>query len=133
MSTPIQVFSDLDETKRFLNIPLSNTTVDAKIGVSQNMADNYANTQIDLHELIPLATIPPTLVSYGSALAAAYYNYWQAPDKTKLTADVKLWEGKVQDYILATYAKKNPNGLAGGETFGVTAAMTGNTRSIGTS
>jgi len=133
MSTPTLQFSDLTETKRFLNIPPSNTTADAKIGVSQNMADNYANTQIDLHELIPLATIPPTLVSYGSALAAAYYNYWQAPDKTKLASDVKLWEGKVQDYILATYARKNPNGLAGGETFGVTAAMTGNTTSIGTS
>jgi len=132
MSAPAQVFSNLTETKRFLNIPPSNTTAEAKIDVSRNMADNYANTQIDLHELIPLAVIPPTLVSYGSALAAAYYNYWQAPDKTKLTADVKLWEGKVQDYILATYAKKNPNGLAGGNTFGVTADMTGNISSVST-
>jgi len=132
-SAPTQVFSDLTETKRFLNIPPSNTTAEAKIDVSRNMADNYANTQINLHELVPLASVPPTLVSYGSALAASYYNYWQAPDKTKLTTDVKLWEGKVQDYILATYAKKNPNGLAGGEVFGVTASMTGNTRSIGTS
>jgi len=131
-STPAQVYSNLTETKRFLNISPSSTTAEAKIDVSRNMADNYANTQIDLHELIPLASIPPTLVSYGSALAAAYYNYWQAPDKTKLTADVKLWEGKVQDYILATYAKKNPNGLAGGKTFGVTAAMTGNRRFVGT-
>jgi len=46
-----------------------------------------------------------------------------------MPTDVKLWEGKVQDYILATYAKKNPNGLSGGKTFGVTASMTGNTRS----
>jgi len=128
MSTPAQTFSDLTETKRFLNITPTETDQDAKIDVSRNMADNYANTQINLHELIPLASVPPTLVSYGSALAAAYYNYWQAPDKTKLTTDVKLWEGKVQDYILATYAKKNPNGLAGGKTFGVTASMTGNTR-----
>ena len=131
MSTPTQTFSSLDETKRFLNIPISNTTADAKINVSRNMADNYANTQINLHELIPLSSVPPTLVSYGSALAAAYYNYWQAPDKTKLVQDVKLWEGKVQDYILATYAKKNPNGLSGGTTFGVTASMTGNTTGTG--
>jgi len=131
MSAPAQVFSDLTETKRLLNIPPSNTTAEAKIDVSRNMADNYANTQINLHELIPLASVPSTLVSYGSALAAAYYNYWQAPDKTKLTADVKLWEGKVQDYILATYAKKNTNGLAGGKTFGVTASMTGNLTSTG--
>jgi len=127
-SVPAQTFSDLTETKRFLNIPPSNINSDAKIDVSRNMADNYANTQINLHELVPLASVPPVLVSYGSALAAAYYNYWQSPDKTKLTSDVKLWEGKVQDYILATYAKKNPSGLAGGKVFGVTAAMTGNTR-----
>ena len=133
MSAPNQEFSDLTETKRFLNIPPSNTTAEAKINVSRNMSDNYANTQINLHELIPLSPIPPVLVSYGSALAAAYYNYWQAPDKTKLTSDIKLWEGKVQDYILANYGKKNPNGLAGGKTFGVTAPMTGNLRSTGTS
>ena len=131
-STPAQVFSNLTETKRFLNIPPSNTTAEAKIDASRNMADNYANTQINLHELIPLASVPSTLVSYGSALAASYYNYWQAPDKTKLTTDVKLWEGKVQDYILTTYAKKNPNGLAGGKTFGVTADMTGNIRTTDT-
>jgi len=133
LSTPSQEFSSLIETKRFLNITPLNTTTDAKINVSRNMADNHANTQINLHELIPLVAVPPVLVSYGSALAAAYYNYWQSPDKTKLTVDVKLWEGKVQDYILATYAKKNPTGLAGGNTFGVTASMTGNSGSVGAS
>ena len=128
MSTPTQVFSDLTETKRFLNLPPSNTTADAKIGVSRNMADNYCNTQIDLHELIPLPTVPPSLVSLASALAAAYYNYFQSPDKTDLGKDVKLWEKNVLDYILAKYARKNPNGLSGGVPFGVTSSMTGNTR-----
>ncbi len=128
MSTPIQVFSDLTETKRFLNIPPSNTTAEAKINVSRNMADNYANNQITLHELVPLATIPPVLVSLGSALAAAYYNYWQSPDKSDLVKDVRLWEKEVQDYIMANYAKKNPSGLAGGNVFGVISAMTGNNR-----
>ncbi len=125
-SVPTQQFSDINEIKRFLNIPILVITSNGKIGASQNMADNYANTQIDLHELIPLGVIPPVLVSYSSALAAAYYNYWQSPDKTKLTDDVKIWEGKVQDYILATYAKKNPTGLSGGKAFGVTAGITGN-------
>jgi len=132
MSTPTQQFSDLTETKRFLNIPPSNTTADAKIDVSRNMADNYANTQIDLHELIPLSPVPPALVSLGSALAAAYYNYFQSPEKTDLGKDVRQWEKSVLDYILAKYARKNPNGLAGGKTFGVTTAMTGNTTSVGT-
>ena len=126
MSTPTQEFSNLTETKRFLNIPPSNTTADAKINVSRNMADNYCNIQINLHELIPLSPIPPSLVSLASALAAAYYNYFQSPDKTNLGKDVKHWEGNVQDYILANYAKKNPTGLQGGNAFGVTSAMTGN-------
>ena len=126
MSTPLQEFSNLTETKRFLNIPPSNTTADAKINVSRNMADNYANTQITLHELVPLTAIPPILVSLGSALAAAYYNYWQSPDKSDLAKDVRLWEKEVQDYIMANYARKNPTGLSGGVPFGVTSAMTGN-------
>lgn len=126
MSAPDQVFSSLDETKRFLNIPISNVTSDLKITASQNMADNYANTQINLHELIPLSAIPPALVSLGSALAAAYYNYWQSPDKTNLSKDVKLWEGEIQDYIMVNYSKRNPTGLAGGKVFGVTAPITGN-------
>jgi len=128
MSTPLQQFSNLDTTKKFLNIPPSNTTSDAKIGVSMDMADNYSNTQINLHKMIPLGTIPPSLVSLSSALAAAYYNYFQSPDKTDLAKDVKLWSTQVQDYIMANYSKKNPTGLAGGNVFGVTAGITGNTR-----
>ena len=131
MSTPTQAFSDLTETKRFLNIPPSNTNSDTKIAVSQNMSDNYADTQINLHDLIPLATVPPSLVSLASALAAGYFNYWQSPEKTDLLKDVKHWETEVLNYILAVYAKKNPNGLAGGKVFGKTAAMTGNTTGPG--
>jgi len=125
-SSPTQTFSNQTETKRFLNIPPSNNTANAKIDVSRNMSDNYCNIQINLHELIPLGTVPPSLVSLASALAAAYYNYFQSPDKTNLGKDVKLWEKNVQDYILANYAKKNPTGLQGGNAFGVTSAMTGN-------
>jgi hypothetical protein len=31
----------------------------------------------------------------------------------------------LQDYIMATYGRKNPGGLSGAETFGVTSAITG--------
>ncbi len=125
-STPDQIFSDQDEVKRFLNIPISNTTAEAKIDVARNMADNYVNTQINLHEVIPIDPSPPALTSLASALAAAQYNYFQSPEKTDMQKDVQAWEGRIQDYILATYAKKNPTGLTGGNAFGVTAAMTGN-------
>jgi len=128
-STPTQVFSDLTETKRFLNITPSETDQDAKIDVSRNMADNYINTQINLHDVIPISPSPPALTSLASALAAAQYNYFQSPEKTDVLKDVHAWEIRVQDFILATFAKKNPNGLAGGVTFGATSAMTGNTSS----
>lgn len=125
-STPTQVFSNLTETKRFLNIPPSVVSSDAKIDVARNMADNYINTQINLHETIPISPSPPALTSLASALAAAQYNYFQSPDKTEVLKDVRAWEKRIQDYILATFAKKNPTGLTGGKAFGVTSAMTGN-------
>lgn len=126
MSAPIEQFSSLDETKRFLNIPISVTSSDAKILVARNMADNYIVTQIQLHDTIPFTASPPALVSLASALAASQYNYFQSPEKTDMLKDVKAWEARIQDYILAHYAKKNPTGLTGGTAFGVTSSMTGN-------
>lgn len=127
MSSPPQDFADLTQTKRFLNITPSETDQDDKIGVSIDLADNYIATQINLHETIPLPTpVPNALVSLGSALAAAQYNYFQSPEKTDLLKDVKSWQSRIQEYLLATYAKKNPTGLTGGNAFGVTASMTGN-------
>lgn len=131
MSTPTQAFSNLTEVKRFLNITPSDSNSNTKIATFQNVADNYVDTQINLHDLIPLATVPPSLVSLASTLAAAYFNYWQAPVKGDLLKDVKQWEKEVLDFILATFAKKNPNGLAGGKVFGKTASMTGNTTGPG--
>ncbi len=126
-SAPTQVFSDLTETKRFLNITPSETDQDDKIDVSRNLADNYINTQINLHDVVPISPSPPALTSLASALAAAQYNYFQSPEKTDVLKDIKSWEGRVQDFILATFAKKNPTGLTGGTAFGVTSGMTGNT------
>jgi len=31
----------------------------------------------------------------------------------------------MQDYVLVTYGRKNPSGLSGANTFGVTSAITG--------
>jgi len=128
-STPTQVFSSLDETKRFLNIPLSNTDSDSKIDVFRNKADNYINAQIDIHETIPITDPDPSLTSLSSSMAAVEFNYYQSPEKTDLREDVKDLREQIQAYLLAKYGRKNENLLAGGDTFGVTSAMTGNTTS----
>lgn len=127
-STPIQTHADLVETKGFLNIPNSATDSDARVTTAMHMADNYLNNQIQLHEIVPIISPDPELVSLASALAAAQYNYFQSPQKTDLMKDIKSWETRVQDHILANYAKKNPTGLAGGKTFGKTAAITGRSK-----
>jgi hypothetical protein len=124
-SLPIQTHADLDETKGFLNIPLSDNTSNVRITNATHMADNYINNQIQLHELIPIVSPDPELTSMASAHAAAIFNYFQSPDKTNLMTDINGWKKSVQEHILANYGKKNPTGLAGGQTFGKTSAMTG--------
>ena len=128
-STPTQSYSTLDETKRFLNIPLSNTGSDDKIDVFRNKADNYINAQIDIHETVPIGSPDPSLTSLASSMAAVEFNYYQSPEKTDLREDVKDLREQIQAYLLAKYGRKNENLLAGGDTFGVTASMTGNTTS----
>jgi len=126
-STPDQTYSTLDETKRFLNIPVSNTDSDDKIDVFRNKADNYINAQIDIHETVPITDPDPSLTSLASSLAAVEFNYYQSPEKTNLREDVKDLRDQIQAYLLAKYGRKNENLLAGGDTFGVISAMTGNT------
>jgi len=62
-------------------------------------------------------------------MAAVEFNYYQSPEKTDLREDVKDLREQIQGYLLAKYGRKNENLLAGGDTFGVTSAMTGNTTS----
>ena len=119
-SDPNQVFSDLTETKRFLNITPSETDQEAKINVSRNMADNYINTQINLHAITPISNPDPEIVSMANSCTAAIYNYWQTPVKDRNLAGIDEWKKAIQEHILAVYGRKNPNLLAGGTTFGTT-------------
>ena len=125
MSTPNQVFSTLNETKDFLNIARSNSDSDNKINTSRNAADNYVVNQIRLHASIPITPADPELSSLASQLAASYFNQFQNPMKTEMMELVRQTKQSVQDYIMETYGRKNPNGLAGDETFGLTGAITG--------
>jgi len=113
-------YADLMETKKRLNIPDSITASDEKIMSMGREADNYVNTQINLHALTPISNPDPEIVSLATGLAAAIFNYWQTPIKDRNLSGVEEWKKSIQEHILATYGRKNPNLLSGGNTFGST-------------
>ena len=121
-------YADLRETKRKLNIPDSVTASDIKIGDNMQEADNYVNTQINLHAETPIANPDPELVSRASSLAAAMFNYWQTPIKDRNIDAIDAWQRKIQEHILAVYGRKNPTQLTGGDMFGKTTGITGFSR-----
>ena len=90
-------------------------------------ADNYINTQINLHAETPIVNADPELISMASSLACTMYNYWQTPIKDRNLDGIKDWRKQIQDHILAVYGRKNPNMLTGGNTFGKTAGFSGST------
>ena len=126
-STPDQVFSSLNETKDYLNIARSNDDSNEKIQTARNASDNYTANQIRLHADIPVSGVDndPELSSLSSQLAASYFNQFQNPMKAEVSEVVKLVKESVQNYIMETYGRKNPSGLSGAETFGVTSGITG--------
>ena len=124
MSTHSQTFSDLNETKDFLNIARSNDDSNNKINTARNAADNYVVNQIRLHASIPL-TADPELTSLASLLAASFFNQFQNPRKAEMKEATDQQKKSVQDYILETYGRQNPSGLSGDDTFGITSSITG--------
>ena len=127
MSTPNQVFSDLNETKDYLNIARSNNDSNEKINTNRNSADNYVVNQLRLHATVPVtgSDDDPELTSLSSQLAASYFNQFQNPMKTEMMELVRVTKLAIQDYIMETYGRKNPSGLSGAETFGATSGITG--------
>lgn len=124
-STPDQVFSTINETKDYLNIARSNDDSNEKINTARNASDNYTANQIRLHADIPVTPTDPELTSLSSQLAASYFNQFQNPRKTEMMEATKQAKESMQDYILVTYGRKNPSGLSGANTFGVTSGITG--------
>ena len=127
-STPDQVFSTINETKDYLNIARSNDDSNEKINTARNASDNYTANQIRLHADIPLSVPDPELTSLSSQLAASYFNQFQNPRKTEMMEATNQAKKSMQDYILVTYGRKNPSGLSGANTFGVTSPITGFSR-----
>jgi len=124
-STSQSGYADLREVKRRLNIPDLTTSSDLKVADQMQEADNYVNVQIGLHAIVPISVPDPELVSLASSLAASLFNYWQTPIKDRNLDAIKSWKQSIQDHILATFGRKNPNLLTGGDTFGKTTGVTG--------
>lgn len=118
-------YADLQETKRRLNQSDTQTAPNEKVADNMREADNYVNTQINLHATTPINNPDPELVSLASSLAAATYNYWSTPIKDRNLDGIKQWKQSIQDHILAAYGRLNPSGLGGGELFGVTSGFNG--------
>ena len=121
-------YSDFQQVKKRLNQDLLVTAPDKKIHDNMQEADNYVNTQINLHAITPIDAPDPEIISLSSSLAATLYNYWQTPIKDRNLDGIKSWKIAIQDHILATYGRKNPNLLAGGDTFGATDGFKGTTQ-----
>ena len=123
-------YTDLQETKKRLNISDSVTAPNEKIMSFGRETDNYINTQINLHALTPIPNPDPELVSLANSCTAAIFNFWQTPVKDRNLAGINEWKKAIQEYILATYGRKNPSLLSGGTTFGTTrgfqSGVTGN-------
>lgn len=116
-------YANLTECKRRLNIPESNTAPNQKIADNMREADNYVNTQVNLHAITPIINPDPEIISMASSLACTLYNYWQTPFKERNLDAQNEWRKAIQEHILAVYGRKNPNLLAGGKTFGTTTAF----------
>jgi len=120
-------YADLGQTKKRLNQDLALTAPNKKIHDMMQEADNYINTQINLHAITPITAPDPELISLASSLAGTIYNYWQTPIKDRNLDGVLAWKKAIQDHILATYGRKNPNLLSGGDMFGRTTGFKGTT------
>jgi len=103
----------LANVKRLCNIDTGDTDADDKINDNMTNADAYIDTQIEMHATVPV-TGDSELPGLADMLAAATYNYWQTPAKDRVIDGIDHWEKRIQDHIMAKYAKKNPTGITGG-------------------
>ena len=112
-------YSDFAQVKKRLNLDLLVTAPNKKIHDMMQEADNYINTQINLHAITPIEAPDPELISLASSLAGTIYNYWQTPIKDRNLDPITSWKKAIQDHILATYGRLNPTLLGGGDMFGL--------------
>jgi len=124
MSITTTDYADLKEVKERLNIPQSDTNSDEKIGAHMRDADSFINSQIGVHDLVPLTNPDKHLISLASGLSSTLYNYWQTPAKDRTLDGIKAWEDRITDYLRARYGQQDRAGKTG-RTFSSTNGVTG--------
>ena len=107
-------YADVKATKQRLLIADSITTADEAVENYCKEADNYINTQASLHDSTPFVNPNAELNSLAEGLAAALYQYWNAPAKDANMTAIKQYKKFIDDYIVAQYKRANPSGLTAG-------------------
>ena len=122
-------YAQLKQVKSLLNIPDTVPDADEKANERMVEADNYINTQLSIHVTVPIANLNATndteLVVLSSSLAASTFNYWQSPAKERTLEHIEKWEKRIQDHIMAVYAKMNPTGITNSTILKTASKITG--------
>jgi len=103
-STPDQAFSNLNETKDYLNIAHSNADSNPKIQTARNAADNYTATQIRLHATIPLRFFTRRLLSLNKFVVPVnvlFVRLWIKVSKTNVSSPIS--NGRLRTRLAAKF------------------------------
>ena len=101
-------YGTLAKVHERLNIADSVTAPDTKIASYIAEADGFANTQINLHAITPIAVPDDELIGLANGLAAAIYVYWT--DARHPMEGIKEYKKQITEYVKANYYRANVDG-----------------------
>jgi len=118
-------YADIREMKKRINISDSESDADNKLEDYAREADTYINTQIGLHvdDSVPIENPDKELISLASSYGCTIWQFWGSPDATNTITAMKHWEKKIQEHIMAKYARRNPTGVQGKNSYGKTSGF----------
>ncbi len=119
-------YASIREMKKRINISDSEPESNELLETYAREADTYINTQIGLHvdDSVPIENPDKELISLASSYGSTIYNYWQNPSGKETMDAMAKWEKKIQEHIMAKYARRNPTGVQGKNTYGKTTGFT---------
>lgn len=118
-------YADIREMKKRINISDSESDANNKLETYAREADTYINTQVGLHvdDSVPIDNPDKELISLASSYGCTIYNFWGNPDANDTIQAMKHWEKKIQEHIMAKYARRNPTGVQGKNSYGKTSGF----------